>query len=154
MNAFEETISQMPGLFAELMKKPLLNRLDIGKIPPFKGIYVFVENNCPIYVGRSKNIRKRFDQHCTNSSDHNRASFAFKLAKEKYESKFGSTKGTSRKELSIISDFSELFDNEKERVSKMKIKIIKISNPVTQTIFEVYTALKLNTTKYNDFDTS
>jgi hypothetical protein len=153
MNTFEETISQMPSLLAKLMKKPLLNRLNIGKMPPLKGIYVFVENNCPIYVGRSKNIRNRFDQHCRNSSDHNSAPFAFNLAKEKYENKFGSTKGTSRKELSIIPAFSELFGNEKKRVSKMRIRMMEIDDPVAQTIFEVYAALKLNTTKYNDFDT-
>ncbi len=153
MDTFEEIFSQMPSLLAELRKKPLLNRLDIDKIPPRKGIYVFVENNCPIYVGRSNNIRNRFDQHCRNSSDSNSAPFAFNLAKEKYENKFGSTKGTSRKALSIIPAFSELFDNEKKRVSKMKIRMKEIDDPVVQTIFEVYTALKLNTTKYNDFDT-
>jgi len=35
----------------------------------------------------------------------------------------------------------------------MRIRMMEIDDPVTQTIFEVYAALKLNTTKYNDFDT-
>jgi|SRR3972149_3436111 len=140
----------MPNLLAELMEKQLVNRLNIGTIA---GIYVFLENDRPIYVGRSNNIRQRIDLHCRNSSDANSASFAFNLAKEHYETKFGSTKGTSRKELSLNPAFDALFDNAKERVSRMKIRIVEIGDPITQTIFEVYAALKLKTTKYNDFDT-
>ncbi|MDP2919699.1 MAG: GIY-YIG nuclease family protein [Dehalococcoidia bacterium] len=152
MDNFEEIISQMPRLLMGLKGRSLVDRLDVSK-NEIKGIYVFYENDNPIYVGRSKNIRNRLDQHCRNSSDHNSAPFAFNLAKEKYGLKFDKTDGMSRKQLSTLPAFDKLFTLEKERVSRMKIRYIEVPDPHVQTIFEVYVALMLETTKYNDFDT-
>lgn len=58
----------------------------------------------------------------------------------------------SSKELVKNADFLKLFNKEKERISKMKIKTISLSDPVEQTLFEVYAALELKT-PYNEWET-
>lgn len=52
--------------------------------PDFKGsgIYMFLEAGKSLYVGRTRDVRKRHDQHTRRSRGHNGAPFAFKLARE------------------------------------------------------------------------
>src|SRR6056297_345488 len=61
--------------------------VDLSKIPNVNGIYVFYENDKPIYVGRSnrKRLRKRLQEHARKSSNRNSATFAVLLAKEQKE---------------------------------------------------------------------
>ncbi|NKC05296.1 GIY-YIG nuclease family protein [Ochrobactrum haematophilum] len=53
--------------------------------PEFKGsgIYMFSEDGNSLYVGRTRDVRKRYGQHTRRSSGHNSAPFAFKLARAK-----------------------------------------------------------------------
>ena len=46
-----------------------------------------------------------------------------------------------------------LFTEAKERVSKMSVRVIPIDDPITQTLFEVYASMALDTMEYNYFDT-
>lgn len=46
------------------------------------GIYLFSEGGRHLYVGRSRDVRRRYGQHSRPSSKHNTAPFAFKLARE------------------------------------------------------------------------
>ena len=50
-----------------------------------------------------------------------------------------------RKDLEKIPSFKKIYDENKERVSRMKIRTIEISDPIEQTLFEVYTHLELKT---------
>lgn len=118
---------------------------------PKQGIYVFYEDNKPIYVGRSRNLSQRFKQHGQQSSNHNSATFAFMIAKRDAEKeKVDLTK--TREVLQNDPTFSPLFKKAKERVSKMKVQVIAVEDPIEQTLFEVYAALELNT-PYNDWKT-
>jgi excinuclease UvrABC nuclease subunit len=55
---------------------------------PSKGVYVFYEDNKPIYVGRSNRMRKRIKEHFAISSTHHSATFAFKLARTVAEKRY------------------------------------------------------------------
>lgn len=147
---FDEMIDQLPLLLEQLVNSPSKNRDTLGTLPQ-KGIYVFYENECPIYVGRSNRIRGRLQEHSRPSSTHNSATFAFNLAKEAAIKKEIDVNNKARLHLETDSDFSSLFSEAKKRVSRMSIKVIGIDDPIIQTIFEVYVSVKLNT--LNDFDT-
>lgn len=151
MNAeFQAIIELFPGYMKELLKSPPVPANELKNVPK-QGIYVFYEDNKPIYVGRSKNFRQRFKQHSQMSSNHNSATFAFIIAKHDAEKKNIDLNKT-RDELQVDPDFLPFFKNAKERVSEMKIKVIDIENPIEQTLFEVYAALELKT-PYNDWET-
>jgi hypothetical protein len=59
---------------------------------------------------------------------------------------------TQRSSLQITPEFRELFQAAKQRVREMSVRLVEISDPIEQTLFEVYVALALNT-HYNDFGT-
>ena len=151
MNAkFEEIINQLSDLMQQLVDSPLRQRNSLGDIPN-KGIYVFYENEEPIYVGRSNRMKDRIQEHGRKSSYHNSATFAFILAKE-IANEQGIDIKIKRKALESDSTFADIFFKQKERVSKMNVRVIEIDDPIIQTIFEVYVSMELNT-EYNDFDT-
>ena len=147
---FDEIINSLPLLLNQLVNSPSKNRDTLGALPQ-KGIYVFYENEFPIYVGRSNRIKQRLLEHSRPSSTHTSATFAFNLAKEAAKEKEMNVNNKARVHLETDSVFSNLYLEAKERVSKMSIKVIKIDDPILQTIFEVYASVKLNT--LNDFDT-
>jgi hypothetical protein len=107
-----------------------------------------------MYVGRSGRkgrIKQRIMEHSRPSSGHNTASFAFLIAKEDAENtKIDLNK--SRDDLQDDADFEPLYTKAKERVSKMQVRVIEIPDSITQTLFEVYAALELNT-PYNEWGT-
>ena len=151
MNAkFEEIINQFSDLMHQLEDSPLRQRNSLADIPN-KGIYVFYENEEPIYVGRSNRMKDRIQEHGRKSSYHNSATFAFILAKE-IANEQGIDIKIKRKALESDSTFADIFFKQKERVSKMNVRVIEIDDPIIQTIFEVYVSMELNT-EYNDFDT-
>ena len=47
--------------------------------------------------------------------------------------------------------FKDIFQEAKERVGRMNVRVVEISDPIEQTVFELYAALKLGT-PYNDFE--
>lgn len=113
----------------------------INEIDNINGIYIFYENDKAIYVGRTnKNrMRQRIQEHSRKGSNRNSATFALKLAKEeKPESK--------------IDTYDPIFLKAKERVSIMKIRILKEDSSFNQLFLEAYIALKLNI-KYFESDT-
>ena len=149
-NKFKEIIDQFPELMQQLVNSPLKLQSNLGDIPN-KGIYVFYENEKPIYVGRSNRMKNRIKEHGWKSSQNNKAPFAFNLAK-KIANEEDMDINKTRDELDKDSTFSNLFSKQKEGVSEMKVRVIEINDPIIQTIFEVYVSMEFNT-EYNDFDT-
>jgi len=147
---FQATIELFPGYMRELLRYPPVSANELKNIPK-QGIYIFYEDDKPIYVGRSRNLSKRFKQHSQQSSDHNSATFAFKIAKQDAAKEKVEIKKT-REILQVDPDFLPFFNKAKKRVSEMKIQVIDIENAVEQTLFEVYAALELKT-PYNDWRT-
>ena len=150
---FEDIIKQMPILFQQLQVAPMVDRLNVQKQFPFKGgIYVLYENGNPLYVGRTKRqIAKRVLIHGRACSKNNSASFAFLLAKEQ-AMKEGINLSRTRRQIESDDKFKAIFSKQKERISKMKVKAVQITDSEIQAIFEIYSSKKLGT-KYNDFNT-
>ena len=148
---FKVLIDKLPVLFETLANAGLKPWNNLGTLPQ-TGIYVFYENGRPIYVGRSNRMKDRIKEHGRPSSTHNSAPFAFNLAKKVAK---GKEVDVSRRRCELEKDpiFSGLFLEAKERVSRMSVKVIEVDNPIIQTLLEVYAALSLRTTEYNDFDT-
>ena len=147
---FKGKVDQLPKLINRLLSSPSMPWSDLGRLPE-KGIYMFFEGSRPLYVGRSDRIKKRLKEHGQLSSRHYSASFAFNLAKKAAQEQGVEVTGR-RGELEKDPTFARLFREARERVSRMSVKVVEISDPILQTLFEVYAHLELNT-KFNEFDT-
>ena len=112
---------------------------------------MFYENGMPLYVGRSNRLRERILEHGRPSSVHNSATFAFLLAVEEAKKLGRECKSMTRDLLQVNPEFKDLYLQAKNRVSDMKIRAIEVIDPIDQTVFEVYAALKLRT-RYNSFE--
>jgi hypothetical protein len=144
MNAkFEKINNTFPALMEKLNKSHYITKEDLKKVPD-RGIYIFYDGKKPIYVGRSERMRSRLREHSQQSSGHTSATFAFNLAKSRAK-KLGIDISGNRKILEQDPHFSPIYKEEKTRVSKMKIKVIRIDNPIKQTLFEVYASMELKT---------
>ena len=155
---WEAVADRLPVLLNKLTKNNPILRDSRGRLPMIleKGIYVFYESGKPLYVGRSDRMRSRILEHGRPSSLHNSATFAFLLAMEMATCKGIDCAGITRDDLQIAGDFKPLYDQAKERVRNMQVRVVEISDAIEQSVFEVYAALHLNTTRdrggYNDFE--
>ena len=150
---FKEIVDKFPRLLEELENSQFFTRDEL-KSTLDQGIYVFYENDIPLYVGRTGRtgrFKTRILEHSRPSSGHNTATFAFLIAKEKAVTLNINVK-RSRDILEKDPEFKKLYLDAKERVANMKIKLIEIDKPIAQTLFEVYAALELETL-YNEWGT-
>jgi hypothetical protein len=76
---------KMHELMKNLLNSPLLSRDSLNEIPS-NGLYIFYEEDKLIYVGiSSKNrMNKRIIGQSRKSAGHNKATFAFNIAKKMY----------------------------------------------------------------------
>lgn len=153
MEKFEHAqkhLSKMDVLFKDLYEEfEKSSPVKKDNLPKYRGIYVFYQNGQPIYVGRANNIRNRIQWHTRKSSGSESASFAFNLAKMEFEKQDSASK-KKRAELMAISEFKDIFDNHKLKLSECEIKCVEIENDILQTMFEPYLALKLGTYPINN----
>ena len=153
---FEEIVCQMEPLLEELRTGPTYHGQTLRDLPA-KGIYVFYENENPVYVGRvgqnsKQTIRDRIRQHTIPSSRHNQATFAFKLLQEHLGVPIGHEADRTREELAEENE--EAFRRQKQRVRDMTVRAVEVTDSKVQTLFEYYAIIVLKTTRYNSFDTS
>lgn len=123
-------------------------RLDIPLRP---GVYLFSEEGRPVYVGRTKKLRNRYDQHTGASRAHNQASFAFLMAKAMAAAAGLSVKRT-RKQLQADPYFGKHFLAAKSAVAAMDFQFVECSDAVVRALFEIYAALQLGTDEFNKFE--
>ncbi len=151
--------------FAAMIEKlqPSLERVmamvpvTIATLPPVgtmpkSGIYWLSEGSASIYVGRSRRIRERLQEHVRPSSGHNQASFAFLLAREMTGRLDATYKAVgSRANLLTEVPFGAAFSQAKERIRRMDLRFVEETHPVCQCLLEVYVATVVKA-RYNDFD--
>jgi len=147
---FDRLVSGLPKLLETLKAKPLLTRVNLGEIPD-RGVYIFYHKGKPIYVGRSNRLKARIQEHGRQSSGHNSAALAFRMTKEILGRKTKIHSFVTRKDLETAPGFSQIFHAQRLVVTNMKVRVIEVSNPIQQALFEMYVHLALET-KYNDFD--
>ncbi|MCY3691666.1 MAG: GIY-YIG nuclease family protein [Chloroflexota bacterium] len=158
---WESVSERMPELLATLKSCELLHRDRRGQLPqvPERGIYVFYHGDRPFYVGRTDRMRQRLQEHGRPSSGHNSATLAFAMAFRIAKSQgMDSIDASSRGALQDDPEFEKWFDTTKEIVSKMGIRVVEVTDPIEQAVFEVYAALELGTIRgrgqvgFNDFE--
>ena len=153
MNArFAECLRQLEPKFRELTATAPVKMHTLPKSVPDAGVYLFSEKERNLYVERTANIRGRLRNHCRGN--HNAASFAFLLAREKT----GSLQPTyqkrgSRVDLMCQESFKAVFFSQIERVKQMDVRFVEEADPVRQMLLEVYVAIALDT-PYNKFKTT
>jgi hypothetical protein len=126
------------------VNQQLLKGLELKK--DFVGCYVFIENEKPIYVGISRKVIGRILQHI-NMPNHNAASLAYRMAREKCPHKM------TRIEAMRDPEFLEQFSLAQTRLRKMKIAYVEIENDLELYLFEVFAAMHFQTTEWNTFRT-
>jgi hypothetical protein len=121
---------------------------------PKSGVYLLSEADRHLYVGRSNGIRGRIGRHCLPGATQRMAAFAFRLAREatgNFRASYKKGKG-SRADLMENPAFVNAFTMAKARIRDMDLRFVEETDPVRQTLLEVYVAVVL-ATPYNDFDT-
>lgn len=153
---FEDHAAKLPAYFASLEACAPATRSELAKRIPkgTAGIYAFYHNGQPVYVGRTRDLRRRLGEHGRVGSTHYSASFAFLRARRAVEAKGHVLTGKSRGELSDDKEvFKSFFVAEKATVASMSVRWVVVDDAVTQALLEVYAALALDT-EFNSFVTS
>ena len=150
---FHEKIEQLPGLLAHLVACPVMSPAALPPSVSGAGVYLLSDSGIDLYVGRTRNLRRRIQQHIRTGSGGEVAPFAFRLAREatghvtaSYQSK------SSRADLMNQSEFAAAFDDAKKRIHSMTVRTIVIEDDLTQCLFEIYAATVL-ATRHNTFRT-
>jgi hypothetical protein len=148
---FRTLIDTLHEKYEELMS---MHPLTIDAVPsdcPIGGIYLFTENGVHLYVGRIKRrIKDRLKYHISTADD---CPFAWHLAREETGIIEASYKAEgSRKHLLTQPNFKQSYDRAKKRIKQMEVRYIGESDPLKQTLLEIYIAF-VTRAKFNDFDT-
>jgi hypothetical protein len=140
-----------PKLQELLTMKPT-SRAQLPRGIPKKGIYLFSEGSSHLYVGRSDNLRNRLGLHCRPGSQHNQATFAFRMARQQTGNlKAAYTAKGSRSALVKDPYFLEIFNRNKEKINNMDLRFVEEADPTKQAVLEIYIATVLET-PFNDFE--
>jgi len=150
---FADIVTQLDPSLHRLLAASPCKPLALPKNVAPAGIYLLSEGAQHLYVGRSNMIRKRLGNHCRIGATWKMAALAFRLARETTGMLQATyTQEGSRRALMQDQAFVRAFDAAKARIREMDVRVVGESNPVRQTILEVYVAVALQT-PYNDFDT-
>jgi hypothetical protein len=118
----------------------------MGRTTDFSGCYCLIESSEPFYVGISRKVAARLNQHFRGKT-HFDASLAYAMACRCHPHDL------NRGEAMLIPGFLNAFNQEQARIRAMDVAVIEIENPVELYLFEVYAALELRTALHNTFRT-
>ena len=150
---FLEVIHSLEPSFQKLMAMPPVTAATLPQSMPTAGIYLFSEQDCHLYVGRTRDLRGRMGRHSLPGATHRMAAFAFRLAREAtgyLDATYMKVGG--RSDLIEIPEFYLAFTEAKKRIRAMDLRFVKETDPVRQAVLEIYVAVSLQT-PYNDFNT-
>lgn len=147
---FAQAVERVLSMYDDLNSAPLLPMRGGPSHSTSGGIYVLYDNGEPLHVGRTRNLRKRLQGHCSHSHYH--ASFAFKRAREVTGRKANYKPGNSRLVLSQDTEFRPIFLRQVEVIRGMFYRFLEVGNPIEQYLLELYAAMEL-CTSMDEFDT-
>jgi hypothetical protein len=147
---FVQSVGKVVGMYDALVSAPLLPMRGGPSHSTAGGIYVLYEDGKALHVGRTRNLRRRLQGHCSYS--HYQASFAFKRARDVTGRKADYKPGNSRLVLAQDADFRPIFLQQVEVIRRMFYRFIEVSDPVEQYLLELYAAMELGTSM-DEFDT-
>ena len=142
-------LAQMERLLAKLKACPPETFATRNKLPD-RGVYVFYEGEKALYVGRSNQIWKRVQTHGRRGATQEQASFAFRLLAKKYNLEMGHGTGADRNQKA--REYAEEFRGQKQRVRRMTVRAVAITDDTASYFFEAYAILALGTTAFNKFE--
>lgn len=147
---FEATVAKIVDKFEQLCGAPLLPMRGGPSHSAKPGIYVLFEDDVPVHVGRTRNLRKRLQGHCSESHWH--ASFAFKRARTDTGMFADYKPGNSRPTLANDPAFRPAFISQVAKIRTMHYRFLEIPVPVEQYLLELYAAMEFGTSM-DEFDT-
>ena len=148
---FKDIIESLHPKFETLIMMEPVTVDTLPKDTPKGGIYLFSDNGCHLYVGRTKrSIRDRLKDHVSTADD---CPFAWHLARNATNNNIASYKPEgSRKHLLTQPIFKNAYENAKQQIRRMEVRFVSEPDPLKQALLEIYTAVATEA-KYNDFDT-
>lgn len=119
------------------------------------GVYLFSENGKSLYVGRTRNVRRRYGEQTRPSSRNNAAPFAYKLACEATGAAKASYRAgpNSRDGRMHNPEFAAAFSASLARVRTMDFRFVEETDPTSQCLLEIYVSVVCGS-PYNDFNTT
>jgi predicted GIY-YIG superfamily endonuclease len=130
-----------------IIKSDWLKVKDDESQTDFKGLYVFLSEDKPFYVGISKNVIQRINQHI-KGHNHNSASLAYSIGLINHEFTEKKEHKGSRENL----DFEKYVKPVQKMLLNQKIALFQIDNDDELYLFEVFCSMKLQT-NLNKFKT-
>ncbi|MGO9930424.1 MAG: hypothetical protein ACLPV8_01195 [Steroidobacteraceae bacterium] len=115
----------------------------------FPGCYVFLSRKRPIYVGISRRVFRRLEQH-VNGTTHSQASLAYRMARALRGR--GGRKRTRDAHMKAMG-FGKLFKDRKRYLAGLTVAYVEIDNALVRYVFEAYCATALDTFRWNTFET-
>ena len=149
---FDQVSADLPRGLELLVGADAAPVAEHGAIPNVPGVYLFSEQDQPIYVGQTRKLRQRLGNHVNPLGKNNQATFAFLVAKAEAQ-KAGVDIAQYRSQLEADQQFVAHFQAAKLRVSEMDVRYIEIDGEIERALFEIYAALLLNTLVFNSFET-
>ena len=152
---FRTAVEALPSSLYRLLMAPAAPRKGHGPVPKVPGVYLFSANGEALYVGQTRNLRRRLADHTRPSSGHESASLAFRLAERWAKEARLEVVGSRAKRVEVPA-FRALFDRAKAQVSEWDVQFVEIEDEIVRTLFEVYAALALDTVSdegFNSFET-
>jgi hypothetical protein len=149
---FVALVELLEPAFQRLVNMQPVTAASLPREMPVQGIYLFSDGVDHLYVGRSNNIRRRIGLHCRPSSQHNQATFAFRMARKqtgRLEAAY--TTSGSRSEMVKDAEFGPVFTACKARIRQMNLRFVEERDPTRQALLEIYAATVLDT-PFNDFE--
>lgn len=148
--AFRILTEQLDAKFRHLMAMSPILAGDVPDSTPVGGVYLFSENDVALYAGRTKRrLCVRIRNHFGTAPD---CPFAWLLARELTGLRPTYRKEGSRTDLLSRPDFLRVYQEQKRRIRAMHVRYVEETDPLRQTLLEVYTAV-VSRAKHNDFDT-
>jgi hypothetical protein len=148
---FDQLMTEVKALHAQLVEMAPLMHGDLPTSDTFPGVYVFFEKGRAVYVGRGGNVRKRVMQHSRNSVHD--APFAYRLARKATGRRATYKVEGGRRWLKTDAGFCEALRKAKQRIRRMSVRYVRVKDPVTQALLEIYSSTVL-CTPHNEFKTT
>lgn len=149
---FAMIVESLEPAFQKLVGMPPVTAASLPRSMPIKGIYLFSDGEKNLYVGRSNNIRRRIGLHCRPGSQHNQATFAFRMARlQTGRTEAAYTTSGSRSELVRDPEFGSVFSACKAHIRQFNLRFVEETDPTRQALLEIYVATVLDT-PFNDFE--
>jgi len=147
---FQPYVEELECRLQQLLSMEPVKSSALPRRMPRTGIYLFSEGDKHLYVGRTRRLKQRIKEHSNILG----APFAFRLAREEtgYVTPTYRKKG-SRDDLFSKPEFARALENAQERIRNMDVRYVEETDPIKQTLLEVYVAVVLET-PHNKFATS